>query len=100
MMTVETGGEDAVLDLARLADSPMTEDLARFVDGYSDWIEGQRRIGTELPTPGEQDYREPDLRPDERRPRAHAGVRRDAPHRSARGRVVPAREPGDARPDA
>ena len=54
MMTVETGGEDAVLDLARLADSPMTEDLARFVDGYSDWIEGQRRIGTELPTPGEQ----------------------------------------------
>ena len=54
MMTVETGGEDAVLDLARLADSPMTEDLARFVDGYSDWIEEQRRVASELPTPGEQ----------------------------------------------
>ena len=54
MMTVETGGEDAVLDLARLADSPMTEDLARFVDGYSDWVEGQRRVASELPTPGEQ----------------------------------------------
>ena len=54
MMTVETGGEDAVLDLARLAGSPMTEDLARFVDGYSDWIEGQRRVGSELPSPGER----------------------------------------------
>ena len=54
MMTVETGGEDAVLDLARLADSPMTEDLARFVDGYSGWIAEQWRVASELSTPGEQ----------------------------------------------
>ena len=54
MMTVETGAEDAVLDLARLADSPMTEAFARFVDGYSDWIAEQRRVASELPTPGEQ----------------------------------------------
>ena len=56
MMTVETGGgsEDAVLDLARLANSPMMEDLARFVDGYSDWIAEQRRVASELSTPGEQ----------------------------------------------
>ena len=54
MMTVDTGGDDAVLNLARLADSPMTGDLARFADGYSDWVAGQRRVATALPTPGER----------------------------------------------
>ena len=54
MMTVDTGGENAVLDLARLADLPATEDLIRFADGYSDWIAEQQRIASELPSPGEQ----------------------------------------------
>ena len=54
MMTVDTGGEDEVLDLARLAESPMTDDLARFADGYADWITEQRRIAAGLRTPGEQ----------------------------------------------
>ena len=54
MMTVDTGGEDSVLDLARLADSPMTDDLARFRDGYAGWIAEQRRVASALPTPGEQ----------------------------------------------
>ena len=54
LMTVDTGGEDGVLDLARLADSAMNEDLARFADGYADWIAEQRRIASELRTPGEK----------------------------------------------
>ena len=48
MMTVDTGGDDAVLRLARLAEAPMTDELARFTDGYADWIAGQKRIGAEL----------------------------------------------------
>ena len=54
MMTVDTRGDDVVLDLARLADSPMTGDLAHFADGYSDWVAGQRRVAAALPTPGER----------------------------------------------
>ena len=54
MMTVDTGGEDGVLDLARLAESPMTDDLARFADGYADWIAEQRRTAAGLRTPGEK----------------------------------------------
>ena len=53
-MTVDTAGEDTVLELARLADSRSTDDLARFTDGYSDWIAEQRRVGSELGTPGER----------------------------------------------
>ena len=54
MMTVDTGGEDDVLDLARLADSGVTEDLARFAEGYADWIAEQRRVASRLRTPGEK----------------------------------------------
>ena len=54
MMTVDTGGEDRVLDLARLAESPASDDLARFAEEYADWIAEQRRIASELPTPGEK----------------------------------------------
>ena len=54
MMTVDTGGEDDVLALARLADSAMTDDLARFADGYADWIAQQRRVASGLRTPGEK----------------------------------------------
>ena len=54
MMTVDTGGEDRVLDLARLAESPLTDDLARFADEYADWIAEQRRVASGLQTPGEQ----------------------------------------------
>ena len=54
MMTVDTGGEDGVLDLARLADSPLTDGLVRFTDGYANWIAEQRRAATEFRTPGEQ----------------------------------------------
>ena len=54
MMTVDTDEEDAVLDLARLADSSMTEDLTRFADGYSDWITEERRVASGLGTPEER----------------------------------------------
>ena len=54
MMTVDTGSEATVLDLARLADSPGTDDLARFVDGYADWAGEQRRIASALPGQVEQ----------------------------------------------
>ena len=53
-MTVDTGGDDTVFDLARLADSPMADHLARFADGYSDWIAEQRRDATTFPTAGER----------------------------------------------
>ena len=48
MMTVDTGGDDAVLRLARLADAPMPDELARFTDGYADWIAKQNRIASQL----------------------------------------------------
>ena len=74
MMTVNTGGDDAVLRLSRLADAsmagepeqvvgadapmadepgqvvgadaPMAEELERFVDGYAGWIAGQQRAAS------------------------------------------------------
>ena len=54
MMTVDTGEEDVVLDLDRLAGSHATDDLARFAEGYSDWIVEQRHIASSLRTPAEQ----------------------------------------------
>ena len=39
-MTVDTGGDDAVLRLERLAAAPMHEELAHFVGRYADWIGG------------------------------------------------------------
>ena len=57
MMTVNTGGGDAVLGLVRLAklgDAPMGDALERFVDGYADWVAGQRRAASELPGNGER----------------------------------------------
>ena len=54
LMTVDTGGDDAVLRLSRLADAPMADALERFVDGYAGWIAGQRRTASKLPSRGEQ----------------------------------------------
>ena len=54
MMTVDTGDEDAVLGLAHLAEREATEDLERFADGYADWIALQRRVASDLPSPGER----------------------------------------------
>ena len=49
MMTVDIGGDDAVLRLARLAEAPMLHELARFVGGYAGWVAEQERIASELP---------------------------------------------------
>ena len=49
MMTVNIGGDDAVLQLARLADAPMLHELARFVGGYAGWAAEQERIASGLP---------------------------------------------------
>ena len=54
MMTVDTSGEDGVLDLARLADSSSADELGRFTADYADWIAEQIRVAGELPTPGER----------------------------------------------
>ena len=68
MVTVDTGGDDAVLRLSRLAealtadgpgqfsgvDAPMADALERFVAGYADWIAGQQRTASELPGHGER----------------------------------------------
>ncbi len=43
MMTVNTGGDDAVLRLANLADKVVPDELAGFVDGYARWIAEQQR---------------------------------------------------------
>ena len=42
MMTVNTGGDDQVLRLSRLANAVVPEDLAGFVEGYARWISGQQ----------------------------------------------------------
>ena len=55
MMTVDTGGDDAVLSLERLVDAPMSEELARFVDRYSDWIGDQERVAAGLRKHEERD---------------------------------------------
>ena len=49
MMTVNIGGDDAVLRLARLAEAPMLRELARFVGGYAGWVAEQERIASGLP---------------------------------------------------
>ena len=54
MMTVDTGGDDTVLRLARLAGADPADALARFVDGYADWIAGQRRTASGFPGGGER----------------------------------------------
>ena len=54
MMTVDTGGENAILGLARLTSVDPANALARFVDGYADWIIDQRRDASRLGSPGEQ----------------------------------------------
>ena len=54
MMTVNTGGDDAVLHLARLAEAPMLDELDRFVGGYTGWIAEQKHVASELRSTGEQ----------------------------------------------
>ena len=54
MMTVDTGGQDAVLRLARLADTAMPDELARFTGEYADWIAEQKRVASELRDPRER----------------------------------------------
>ena len=50
MMTVNIGGDDAVLRLARLAEAPMLDALDRFSGGYAGWVTEQERIASELPS--------------------------------------------------
>ena len=54
MMTVNSGGKNAVLRLARLADTAMPDELARFTGGYADWIAEQKRVASELRNPRER----------------------------------------------
>ena len=43
LITVDAGGEEAILDLARLAAGPVADDLERFAGSYADWFAGQQR---------------------------------------------------------
>ena len=58
MMTVDIGGEEAVLDLAHLAEAPMettmADALARFVAGYAEWVAEQERAASAFASPGER----------------------------------------------
>ena len=55
MMTVDIGGDDAVLHLERLANAPMPDALAHFVDRYADWIGEQERVAAGLGKRAERD---------------------------------------------
>ena len=44
LMTVNIGGDDGVLSLARLAQEPMCDELDRFIDGYAGWVAEQERV--------------------------------------------------------
>ena len=54
MMTVDIGGDDAVLRLARLAEAPILEELDQFVDGYAGWVTEQENIASGLRNAAEQ----------------------------------------------
>ena len=54
MMTLDIGGDDAVLHLARLAEVPMLDELDRFVGGYAGWVAEQQRIASGIPSGAEQ----------------------------------------------
>ena len=54
MMTVNIGGDDAVLHLARLAEAPMLDEFDRFVGGYAGWVAEQERIASGIPSGAEQ----------------------------------------------
>ncbi len=54
MMTVDTGGDSGYLELGRLSSIPMHDELARFTAGYADWIQGQRRIASDIEDTGER----------------------------------------------
>ena len=100
MMTVNTGGDDAVLHLARLAEAPMLDELDRFVVGYADWIAEQKRTASELRSTGEQVAANRICgRMSVALDRMRACVE-DASRRPALSGVVPIGESGDARPDA
>ncbi len=49
MMTVNIGGDDAVLHLVRLSEAPMFDELDRFIDGYASWAAEQEHMGARLP---------------------------------------------------
>ena len=55
MMTVNTGDNDAVLQLEQLANDPMSEELARFVERYADWIGEQERVAAGFGSREERD---------------------------------------------
>ena len=54
MMTVNIGGDDAVLCLSRLAEAPMLDELDRFVGGYAGWVAEQERIASRFSNAAEQ----------------------------------------------
>ena len=54
-VTVDTGGDDAVLGLVRLAERSMFDELDRFVDGYASWAADQERTALGLQDATEQD---------------------------------------------
>ena len=54
LVTVDTG-DDAVLDIHRLAGAPHPDDLARFVAGYGAWTAGQRQVADGMRAAGERD---------------------------------------------
>ena len=55
MMTVNLGGDDAVLQFVRLAKDPMFDELDRFIDGYSEWVAKQKGFAHELPNVREKE---------------------------------------------
>ena len=50
VVTVNTGSDDSVLEIASLANKPMHDELEHFIDGYSNWIDKQRHIAFDSKT--------------------------------------------------
>ena len=86
-------------DLAVAPAETVLASLDAFVDGYGEWVGGQRALAGDFAGDGGRGGAA-HLRPDGRGTRAHAGgCGPPAPRRRSLG-SVPAGEPGDARPDA
>ena len=54
MVTVDSAGQDAVFELARLSEGSMTNELAQFIDGYGEWIAAQEQAASSLENTAEE----------------------------------------------
>ncbi len=54
LITVDSAGQEAVLELARLSEASTTSELAQFTNGYQEWIAAQERTASALGSTAEK----------------------------------------------